>query len=229
MILISELDVNGYFMSDYPYEGGSIPMPDYTFSRPPQGMYRAKYLGTRKATGEWVNGTWLDDVENHTGKTIWNTTTKESKIVTEVGPIPNGWTEMEPREFDYWDGSLWITDLVLRNKVLKQRKIDSINLAFENAMQAVRWEYTESEIMSWYKQEGEARYWLKDNTYPTPLVDLIAEARGLEKSDLINKIIIKADQYAIATGIAVGRRQACEDQIKAITIGNEAQLDQIQF
>lgn len=204
-------------------------MPDWTYSRPPGGMYKAKYTGTRTSTGEWKNGSWIDDVENNIGKVIYNTTTKESKTITEIGPIPAGWTEMEPKEFDYWDGSLWITDLVLRNQVLKQRKINSINQKFEDAMQAVRWEYTESEIMSWYKQEGEARYWLKDNTYPTPLVDLIAEARGLEKSDLINKIITKADQYAVATGIAVGRRQACEDQIKAITVGNEAQLDQIQF
>lgn len=232
MILITELDSHGYFAGDYPYqEGTANPLTNWTYSRAPAGMYKAKYTGTRQETGEWVNGEWVDEVENHIGEVVYNTTTKEPKTITEIGPIPAGYTNQVPKEFDYWDevNGLWETNMQLRNTTLKKRKMVEINNAFETSMLAVRNDYTESEIMSWTKQEVEARRWLKDNTYATPLCDLISEARGMPKTELINKIIIKADQYAYATGLAVGRRQACEDRVMAVQIGQEAQLDQINF
>lgn len=168
--------------------------------------------------------------ENHLGKIVYNVTTKEPKTIDYLGPIPpEGYTTQVPREFDTWDGSLWITDMVLRNKTLRKQKMSEVNAAFENAMLSVRSEYTESEIMSWAKQESEARKWLRDNTYTTPLIDLIADARGLDKLDLINKVVLKADQYAYATGVAVGRRQQLEDQVNAIAVGQESKLDQIKF
>ncbi|MNV09080.1 hypothetical protein D3C71_995660 [compost metagenome] len=104
-----------------------------------------------------------------------------------------------------------------------------VNHAFESAMMSVRINYTESEIMSWSKQEAEARGWLADDTYPTPILDLIAVARGMDKTILLNKVVLKADQYAYATGVAIGRRQQLEDQIALITVGQESELEQINF
>lgn len=167
--------------------------------------------------------------ENNIGVVVYSTTTKEPKTIDALGPIPVGYTKQVPREFDYWDGSLWITDVVLKNKTLRKRKMTVINAAFENAMLAVRNEYTESEIMSWPKQEAEAKKWLADNKYPTPILDLIAEARNVDKLDLINKVITKANQYAYATGVAIGRRQHLEDRVALVEVGQEYKLDQINF
>jgi hypothetical protein len=158
---------------------------------------------------------------------VYNTTTKEKIEVK--GPIPEGYTDQVPREFDFWDGSLWITDLQLRNKTLKARKIQEINNACEASLSVLRTEYPDSEVISWSKQEIEARKALVDPNYSTPLVDLISEARGMDRMELINKIIQKADQYAYAVGLAVGRRQFLEDQIKAVAIGEESKLDQIKY
>lgn len=162
---------------------------------------------------------------------VYNTTDKSAVQIPTWAPCPVGYTSQVPKEFDYWEdvNNLWETDMQLRNKTLKRRKMLEINHAFETSMLAVRNDYTESEIMSWTKQEVEARRWLKDPEYDTPICDLISQARGMDKTELINKIIIKADQYAYATGLAVGRRQACEDQVNAVPVGQEAKLDQIKF
>lgn len=217
-----ELDKNGYYIADIPFFDLNTAPPYYTQVALVGSFFKPKFDGTK-----WVEG---DTRENHLGKTVYNIVTKEPKIVDYLGPIPpDGYTTQVPREFDTWDGSLWITDVVLKNKTLRARKMKVINAAFENAMLAVRNEYTESEIMSWPKQEAEAKKWLADNTYPTPVLDLIAEARNVDKLDLINKVITKANQYAYATGVAIGRRQHLEDRVALVEVGQEYKLDQINF
>ena len=161
--------------------------------------------------------------------TVYKTSDKSVLTIPKWANAPIGYTNQVPREFDSWDGNLWITDAVLRNKTLKRRKLVEINAAFEVAMLSVRVDYTESEIMSWSKQETEAKSWLLNNNHPTPLLDLIASARSLDKATLINKVILKSDQYAYATGVAVGRRQYLEDCIALIAVGQESKLDQIKF
>lgn len=176
------------------------------------------------------SGDWTAIQVNDDGtKTVYNTSTKEPRTISAYEDVPAGYTAQVPREFDYWDGSLWITDVGLRNTELKKRKLAEINHDMEVALANLRVEYPESEIMSWTKQENEARAWLRDNTRATPLIDLISSQRGLDKALLINKVIQKADQYALAVGTAVGRRQLLEDQVKAIAVGQESKLDQIKF
>lgn len=217
-----ELDKNGYYIADIPFFDLATAPPYYTQVVLVGSFFKPKFDGKN-----WVEG---DTRENHLGTIVYDVVSKEPKVIDYLGPIPpEGYTTQVPREFDKWDGSLWITDLVLKNKTLRKRKMATINADFENAMLAVRSEYTESEIMSWAKQESEARKWLRDNTSVTPLIDLIADARGLDKSNLINKIVLKADQYAYATGVAVGRRQQLEDQVNAVAVGQESKLDQIKF
>ena len=55
----------------------------------------------------WDGSTW-EYKENHLGKTIYSTETKESKTVDYVGEIQQGWTFLEPVEFGVWDGSAWV-------------------------------------------------------------------------------------------------------------------------
>lgn len=55
----------------------------------------------------WDGSKW-EYKENHLGKTIYNTETKESKTVDYVGEIQQGRTFLEPIEFSFWDGSAWV-------------------------------------------------------------------------------------------------------------------------
>lgn len=162
-------------------------------------------------------------------RVVYNTSTKKPLDIPKWANCPVGYTTQVPKEFDYWDGSLWITDKVLRNKTLKARKMAEINHDLEMALAQLRVEYPESEIMSWTKQEGEARRWLLNNSTQTPLIDRIVEMRGVNKVELINKIILKADQYAYAVGMAIGRRQYLEDRVLAVEVGKESELEQYHF
>ena len=54
------------------------------------------------------NGSKWEYKENHLGKTIYSTETKESKTVDYVGEIQQGWTLLEPIEFGTWDGVSWV-------------------------------------------------------------------------------------------------------------------------
>lgn len=65
---------------------------------------------------EFVNGrpTNTEHVEDNRGKTIYNTTTKESKKGDYLGKIESGWTIIEPTsEFDEWDVDGWVKNLDL--------------------------------------------------------------------------------------------------------------------
>jgi len=54
----------------------------------------------------WDGSKWKYK-ENHIGKTVYNTETKESKTVDYVGEIQQGWTLLEPIEFGTWNGMEW--------------------------------------------------------------------------------------------------------------------------
>lgn len=92
--------------------------------------------------------------------------------------------------------------------------ISDTNSDYESAIKSLTLGVPLSEISTWTKQELEAREWLKDNTYPTPLIDAICLARDCDKSYLVGKIIEKADAYAIAVGTLTGIRQKQEKLIK---------------
>lgn len=216
-----ELDQNGFYVTDIPFFDQNTAPKYYTQVPLTQSFFKPKFDGTK-----WVEG---DTRENHIGQTVYRITDKSPLVITTLGPIPDGYTAQVPKEFDQWDGQLWITNTALRNTVLKRRKMNEINTSFETALSQLRSEYPESEIMSWTKQEDEARRYLLDNTIATPLVDSIVEARGCDKAELINKIVLKADQYSYAVGMAVGRRQYLEDRVMVVAIGHESELDQYHF
>ena len=45
--------------------------------------------------------------ENNLGKIIYNTETKEPKVVDYIGEIQEGWTLLKPKNFDSWNGEAW--------------------------------------------------------------------------------------------------------------------------
>ncbi len=92
-------------------------------------------------------------------------------------------------------------------------KLKNINREYENAIAKLTAGTPDSEKSTWSKQEAEARAYTTDNTAPTPLIDGIATARGVDRVSLIGKIIEKADAYTAAIAQLTGERQAKEDQL----------------
>lgn len=97
----------------------------------------------------------------------------------------------------------------------KARKRREIAAAYSAELAAITDDYPEVERLTWDKQEREARAWTADNAAATPLLDGIAAARGLALSELVARVIDKADAWISASGAATGKRQALEDAIAA--------------
>lgn len=97
----------------------------------------------------------------------------------------------------------------------KTAKLYEINRAYEAATSALVSTYPQTELLTFDKQEAEARAWTADNSAETPLVDMLSEGRQMDKAELVRRILVKADAFALATGYLTGQRQRYEDMVKA--------------
>jgi len=99
---------------------------------------------------------------------------------------------------------------------LKLQKLAEINDEFEKAMSPIITGIPAIERESWKKQETEARAYLISNDAITPLIDALAISRGIDKAELVSRIIAKADLFATLSGQLIGKRQALEDAVNAL-------------
>lgn len=99
---------------------------------------------------------------------------------------------------------------------LKAAQNADLASACETAIAAIRAGYPESEVLSWPKQEAEARAFVADAGAVTPLLDALADARAVPKAELAARVIAKADAFAAISGALIGKRQALEDALNAL-------------
>lgn len=96
-------------------------------------------------------------------------------------------------------------------------KLAEINAACENELASLQSTYPQSEVLSWDKQEREARAFVENPVSPVPLISALAAAREVDPADLADWIILKADAYTDAVGSALGKRQKLEGQLAVLT------------
>lgn len=147
--------------------------------------------------------------------------------------IPNGAVEISDTQFFYSiqhsDGYLELVNGVVQWTVppppqlpqltddeLKAGQIDKINASYTTAVSTLTDGYPVDEIQSWIKQEREARAWLVDNNTATPLLTAMSTARNITLSDLVTKVINKADAFTATYGDYTGKRQKLRDQVDAL-------------
>lgn len=132
---------------------------------------------------------------------------------------------IEEEEFEYLlpEGCVQISDeeakaaLPLTFADVKAAKLSEINAECDRQIESIRSTYPETEIMSWYRQETEARALAADPAALTPLVDGIAIERGQTREELAYLIIAKSNSFASLTAPIFGTRQVLEKQIEAAT------------
>jgi len=95
----------------------------------------------------------------------------------------------------------------------KNKVLDEANTNYANEVSKLTAGVPKEEVLTWTKQEQEARAYLEDATSPTLLIDALALNRGVSKDILVSKIIEKADAYAGAVGVLTGIRQKIEDEL----------------
>ena len=138
-------------------------------------------------------------------------------------------TTPKPSPNHKWDGKEWTIDKAGSQALLNARK-DSLLLMIANKADNLKSSllvgYPQTEIESFYRQEKEALSWRADNSAQTPMLTQIAKVRGVPFEILVSKVLEKSDQFAVAIGMIIGKRQAFEDRlVQANTLEELKQLE----
>lgn len=99
----------------------------------------------------------------------------------------------------------------------KKKKWIEVQTGFKIATDQLTEGTLETERSSWSVQEVEARAWAADNSTPTPSLSVLANARGVPLSLLVEKVIQKADLYKMYYFYFQGIRDKLEDQIRTFS------------
>ena len=133
------------------------------------------------------------------------------------------------KRYDIATGTVldYVPDFVFTDAV--NSKQSDINAAFNAALNSITQLYTRQEIDSWPTQEAEATAWTNDNAEPTPLIDaMVANRPGIDKAELVGRIISNVIDYKGTSGAAIGKKQAFEDELYALpTAAIQADFDLI--
>jgi len=112
---------------------------------------------------------------------------------------------------------------------LKVATLEAINKSCEKALSAIKLGYPDSEVSSWPQQAAEAHLYGVNSAAATPLLDSIAAARGISKADLVALVLAKVELYSQASGAIIGKRQALEKAVEAITIDTPENRDALEL
>lgn len=94
---------------------------------------------------------------------------------------------------------------------LKAAKLAQINEGCQHILDALTATYPAAELLTFDRQEAEARSLLADTSSQAPFLTSLAAARGISVTDLAHKVIVKADLFSAASAFAIGQRQRYED------------------
>ncbi|WP_058641546.1 hypothetical protein [Pseudacidovorax intermedius] len=95
---------------------------------------------------------------------------------------------------------------------LRDQKLAQVNDAFESASALLTEGYPTSERLTWPIQQGEALAWAATGA-PTPYLDGLALARGIDAADLRAKTLANVQAWMAASQQLIGRRQQLRDLI----------------
>lgn len=107
---------------------------------------------------------------------------------------------------------------------LAKDRANAARVAADAAVAPYMAEFSGVEKQTWAKQQAEVTAYLIDNSAPTPTLDGLAQARGIERSVMLEKAIAKVTAFEPLSVAIVGRQQAYEDQIKAIAANESKTL-----
>lgn len=112
-------------------------------------------------------------------------------------------------------------------EALRGMKLAEIRAQAEELINKAKAAASEEEVASWSKQEAEARALIQDAQTVTPLLSAMAQARGLSREELAEKVVQKADAYAATTGVILGTSRALQDQAMQIDLTQPEAVEQL--
>lgn len=192
--------------TEYVSEGGSLATGSY-LDAPPK--LKQGFVIVR------ADNNWQYQAD-HRG-TYYSKETGEKVEHTALGELPDNLTALAPlAEPCKWNGTEWVKDEARIVELFMQRK-EALLTTLANKADTLKSSllvgYPQTEIESFYRQEKEALAWKADNKVETPMLKQIARVRGVPFEVLVEKVIEKASQFAVAIGVIIGQRQAFEDRL----------------
>lgn len=148
-------------------------------------------------------------------------------LIVESGMIKV--TTPRPTPQHDWNDSDWIISKEKQDALFIKEKEALLNRLANKADEiktSLLVGYPQTEIESFYRQEKEALAWQADNKVDTPMLKQIARVRGVPFEVLVEKVIEKASQFAVAIGVIIGQRQAFEDRLLALS--SQKELDALK-
>ena len=83
---------------------------------------------------------------------------------------------------------------------------------------------------TWEEQKREAFGYQSDNTYPTPLIDILSSGRGIDKSTFVQKVIDNVNSYNTKLGNLLLEQQLLEQRVKdCVTLADTHRLKHEKF
>ncbi len=95
---------------------------------------------------------------------------------------------------------------------LREKKLAEIRQKFQGVVDSIKSQYAPYEIESFADQRAEWRAWVAGNTAKTPIVDALAQARGIDREVLLQRIGEKVTQIVQLQGT----QNKLEDQVKSM-------------
>lgn len=95
----------------------------------------------------------------------------------------------------------------------KEGKQAQINADFSKSAAALTDGYPEAERMTWAIQQQEALAWAANNETPTPYLDGLAAARGIDPWEMRQKTLDQTQLFMQASQQLVGKRQRLRDLV----------------
>ena len=171
------------------------------------------------------NGEGWDFLADHRGKIAYRKTDGTAVTISQVGSLSDDLTMIAPpSEYCSWGGEKWIENQAKKAeaeetklataKVIALSRLNQRAQAIVNAQSGMD-DLPAFEVQSWPVQATEARAWSENNSAPTPVLDQIAQARGINPDKLKAAALKKTLAYESLCGTVAGKRQAIEKQIEA--------------
>lgn len=108
---------------------------------------------------------------------------------------------------------------------LKAAKTAEINDAASKCAAQLTAGYPDFELQTWEIQRAESLAWNANQTAPTPTIDAMANARGIDRLTYLQKTLAKVQYFQVASAYLVGTRQKYADQAAAAK--TQASLDKV--